>query len=205
MAPKIKVTYFNIRGRAEPVRLLLAYGGLEYEDCRLTPGFVDPKPWMALKPKTPYGGLPLLEWNGETLAQSLAITRFVAREVGLAGRNSLECAQADEVVDAFNDLMEAGGKAFFSKDEAVMKKYATETVPNGLMNLEKRLSSRGGQYFAGNALTWADIIAYNFCTGLADEMKPDLSKYPKMKNLVDRVSAIPNIKTWVEKRPVTNL
>merc|ERR1711862_373647 len=84
---------FNLRGRAEPVRLLLAYGGLEYEDCRLVPGFEDPKPWMALKPKTPYGGLPLLEWNGETIAQSLTITRFVAREVGLAGRNSLECAQ----------------------------------------------------------------------------------------------------------------
>ena len=75
MAPKIKVTYFNLRGRAEPVRLLLAYGGLEYEDCRLVPGFEDPKPWMALKPKTPYGGLPLLEWNGETIAQSLTITR----------------------------------------------------------------------------------------------------------------------------------
>ena len=203
MAPKIKVTYFNLRGRAEPVRLLLAYGGLEYEDCRLTPGFEDPKPWMALKPKTPYGGLPLLEWNGETLAQSLAITRFVAREVGLAGRNSLECAQADEVVDAFADLTEAMAKAFFSKDDAQMKKYTTETCPNGLKNLEKRLASRGGQYFAGNALTWADIIAFNFCSGLPDQSA--LSNFPKIKNLVDRVGAIPNIKTWVAKRPVTNL
>ena len=203
MAPKIKLTYFNLRGRAEPVRLLLAYGGLEYEDCRLVPGFEDPKPWMALKPKTPYGGLPLLEWNGETIAQSLTITRFVAREVGLAGRNSLECAQADEIVDAFNDLFEAGGKAFFSKDDALMKKYATETVPNGLTNLEKRLSSRGGQFFAGNALTWADILAFNFCSSLPDQSA--LSNFPKIKSLVDRVAAIPNIKTWVAKRPVTNL
>jgi len=139
MAPKIKVTYFNLRGRAEPVRLLLAYGGLEYEDCRLTPSWDDPKPWMALKPKTPYGGLPLLEWNGETLAQSIAITRFVAREVGLAGRNSLECAQADEVVDAFSDLTEAMAKAFFSKDDAQMKKYTT--------------GPSGGDYFIGFIIT----------------------------------------------------
>merc|ERR1712170_240812 len=179
MAPKIKVTYFNLRGRAEPVRLLLAYGGLEYEDCRLAPSWEDPKPWMALKPKTPYGGLPLLEWNGEVLAQSIAVTRFVAREVGLAGRNSLECAQADEVVDAFADLTEAMARAFVSKDDAQMKKY-----------------------FAGNALTWADIIAFNFCSGLPDQSA--LSNFPKIKNLVDRVGAIPNIKTWVAKRPVTN-
>ena len=55
MAPKVKLTYFNLRGRAELPRLLLAYGNIEYEDCRLTPGFVDPKEWMALKPTTPYG------------------------------------------------------------------------------------------------------------------------------------------------------
>merc|ERR1711971_359648 len=57
MAPKVKLTYFNLRGRAEPSRLLLAYGGIKYEDCRLTPAFEDPKEWSALKPKTPYGSL----------------------------------------------------------------------------------------------------------------------------------------------------
>merc|ERR1711982_261013 len=62
MAPKVKLTYFNLRGRAEPTRMLLAYGGIEYEDCRVTPGFVDPTEWMALKPKTPYGSLHF--WNG---------------------------------------------------------------------------------------------------------------------------------------------
>ena len=39
MAPSVKLTYFNGRGRSEPARLLLAYGGIEYEDCRLTPAF----------------------------------------------------------------------------------------------------------------------------------------------------------------------
>ena len=34
MAP-VTLTYFNVRGRGEIVRLTLAYGGIEYEDRRL--------------------------------------------------------------------------------------------------------------------------------------------------------------------------
>ena len=203
MAPSVKLTYFNGRGRSEPARLLLAYGGIEYEDCRLPLAFEDPSEWKVLKPQTPYGSLPLLEWDGCQVAQSMAITRFIAKEVGLAGRDNLEAAQADEVVNAIGDLFEAVGKAHFGTDEALKKKVMTETIPNGFAKLEARLCSRGGQYFAGNALTWADVLAYNFCSGLPD--KSCLDKCPKIKSLVARVGEIPNIKAWVERRPVTKL
>ena len=202
-APKVKLTYFNLRGRAEPSRLLLAYGGIKFEDCRITPGFEDPKEWMALKPKTPYGSLPLLEWNGTNVAQSMAIARFIAREVGLAGRNNLEAAQIDEIIDAINDMINTGAKAFFAKDEAAMKKHATETIPAGLGNIEKRLEARGGQFLSGNAFSWADLHLFDFCSNLPD--KSCLEKVPKIKNLTERVSKIPNIKSWVESRPKTNL
>ena len=203
MAPKVKLTYFNLRGRAEYARLLLAYGGIEYEDCRIVPGFVDPTEWKKLKPTTPYGTLPLLEWNGETIAQSITLSRFVANEVGLGGRTNLESAQADEIVDAVTDMFNAFSQAHFSKDEAAMKKFGTETLPNGLANIEKRLTQRGGQYLVGNALTWADIVMFNFVGALPDQSV--LAKVPKIKNLVARVGEIPNIKAWVEKRPKTAL
>ena len=34
MAPKIKLIYFNARGRAEMNRIMLNYGGIEFEDVR---------------------------------------------------------------------------------------------------------------------------------------------------------------------------
>merc|ERR1711862_266230 len=124
MAPKIKLTYFNLRGRAEPVRLLLAYGGLEYEDCRLVPGFEDPKPWMALKPKTPYGGLPLLEWNGETIAQSLTITRLWPERLVSPVATVLNVPKRMRLwMPSMIYLRPEQG--IFSKDDALMKKYAT--------------------------------------------------------------------------------
>merc|ERR1712110_20429 len=32
--PNVKLTYFNLRGRGEPCRIMLAYGGIKYEDER---------------------------------------------------------------------------------------------------------------------------------------------------------------------------
>ena len=43
--PKIKLTYFNGKGRTEPARLILAYAGVDYEDNRIE--FED---WPKLKP-----------------------------------------------------------------------------------------------------------------------------------------------------------
>merc|ERR1711997_1206901 len=200
MAPKVKLTYFNLRAKGEPARLLLAYGGIKYEDYRVS--FEDQREWKAMKPTTPYGSLPLLEWDGVCIAQSMAIARFLAKEVGLAGRNNLEAAQVDEIVDAVNDIFQAGLNAIFSGDDAQMKKYEKETLPAGLANIEKILESRGGQYMVGNALSWADLRLFDFCHSLP---KPSLVKFPRISNLTERVGNIPNIKTWVQSRPKSKL
>merc|ERR1712051_1011022 len=201
MAPKVKLTYFNLRAKGEPARLLLAYGGIKYQDYRVS--FEDQTEWKAMKPKTPYGSLPLLEWDGVCIAQSVAIARFLAREVGLAGRNSLESAQIDEIVDAVNDIFQAGLNAVFSNDPAQMSKYEKETLPAGLVNIEKILESRGGQYMVGNALSWADLRLFDFCHSLP---QPNcLGNFPLIRNLTERVSNIPNIKTWLESRPKSKL
>ena len=47
---QIKLTYFNLRARAEPARLVLAYAGAKYEDVRLPAPWDNPKPWADLKP-----------------------------------------------------------------------------------------------------------------------------------------------------------
>ena len=203
MAPTVKLTYFNLRARAETARPLLAYGGIQYEDFRVRATFQDPGEWPEMKPTTPYGSLPLLEWDGVRIAQSMAIARFLAREVGLAGRNSLEAAQINEVVDAVNDIAQAGAKAFFSKDEAEMKKYTTETLPAGLINIEKRLENRGGQFMVGNTLSWADLRLFDFCFQLPDPS--GLDNFPRIKNLTGRVGRIPNIQAWVEARPESEI
>merc|ERR1712212_301344 len=148
--PNIKLTYFDLRARAEPCRLLLAYGGLQYKDERIPPPWEPASTWATVKPTTPFGQLPLLQWDDEIICQSMACARFVAREVGLAGNTSMESAQVDEIIDVIQDLINAGVKLFFAKDEAGQKKHAEVTVPTALGQLETKLASRGGQFFVGN-------------------------------------------------------
>merc|ERR1711887_401245 len=91
--PNIKLTYFDLRARAEPCRLLLAYGGLKYKDERIPPPWDPASTWAAVKPTTPFGQLPLLQWG-------------------------------DEIIDVIQDLINAGVKLFFAKDEAGQKNHA---------------------------------------------------------------------------------
>merc|ERR1739842_214733 len=124
----IKLTYFNGRGRGETARLIPAYAGKEYEDRRVS--FED---MPSLKPSLPFGQLPVLEVDGDTICQSMAIARYLASECGIAGSSGLVKAQVDEVVDVINDGHNAMYGAFFEKDEKVkaekMKKVGEETIP----------------------------------------------------------------------------
>ena len=46
-----------------------------------------------------FGKLPVLEYDGKTIAQSRAIARFLGRKYGLAGKTEIEEAEADMIVD----------------------------------------------------------------------------------------------------------
>ena len=49
--------------------------------------------------------MPELKWNGKVVGQSNTITRFVAREVGIAGKNNVEMAQCDAIVDFCSEMV----------------------------------------------------------------------------------------------------
>lgn len=204
--PVIKLTYFNLRARAEPARLILKQAGAEFEDCRLPAPWDDAAPWTALKPMTPFGVLPLLCVDGTVLSQSKTIARYVAAENGLAGKNSMENAQMDEIVDALGDATELQYNAYlFEKDEAkkaqLQKDFNEKTVPTLVKNIERRLVERGGEWLVGGRLSWADIMTYHFFVELPDQTAVKASC--KISSLVKRVGDQPNIKAWVESRPDT--
>lgn len=55
----------------------------------------------------PFGQVPVLEYNGVKISQSMTIARFLAREFGLAGKTNMEMALADMVVESTLDVLES--------------------------------------------------------------------------------------------------
>ena len=56
-----------------------------------------------IKTATPLGTLPVLEYNGTAMGQSMAIARFLAKQVNLAGQTAEEEARANMIVDCITD------------------------------------------------------------------------------------------------------
>ncbi|XP_075169080.1 glutathione S transferase S1 isoform X2 [Haematobia irritans] len=196
--------YFNVKALAEPLRYLFAYGGIEYEDVRVTRD-----EWPALKPTMPMGQMPVLEVNGKRVHQSISMARFLAKTVGLCGATPWEDLQVDIVVDTINDFrLKIAVVSYEPEDDIKEKKLVTlnnEVIPFYLEKLEQTVKDNDG-HLALNKLTWADI----YFAGIVDYMnymvKRDiLEQYPALRGVVDSVNALEPIKAWIEKRPQTEV
>ena len=96
----LKLTYFDFHGgRGEPARLALSIGGIPFEDDR-----VPFSEWERRKPDTPFGALPILEREGQILAQSNAINRYVGKLTDLYPSDPWQAALCDETMEAVEDI-----------------------------------------------------------------------------------------------------
>lgn len=52
----------------------------------------------------PMGQMPVLEVDGRRVHQSLAMCRYVAKQIGVAGHDAFEDLQIDALVDTINEF-----------------------------------------------------------------------------------------------------
>ena len=87
-----RLSYFELRGWAEAIRVLLHATQAEFEDHRV----VSANEWEALKPELPFGGLPIFETCGVLVCESHAILRYLGKTLTPGTHNDLDCSQLDE-------------------------------------------------------------------------------------------------------------
>ena len=103
--PKLKLYYFNIKGKGEPIRLFCAYAGLELDDHR----FASRDEFTALKEsgKIAFGQVPMLEIDDgkHQLVQTASILRYLAKisNVGYPLDDPIMAAKVDAALDQEND------------------------------------------------------------------------------------------------------
>ncbi|XP_072030547.1 S-crystallin SL11-like [Amphiura filiformis] len=200
-----KLTYFNIRGRGEVVRILFKLAGVDFEDQRIE----FPDEWMEYKAKTPFGRLPILEVDGKQLTESKAIMRYLAREFGFYGDTNWGRSQVDCVLDMLEDFHVDANKMFYAQAEERDRIVAEAKVRSLeiLANLEKKLkeNNNGDGFFVGNKITIADVLFFceTFFVPALTGDKEIIKGFPKLLALRDRVGQNQRIAAWVAQRPQT--
>ncbi|KAK7102217.1 probable glutathione S-transferase 7 isoform X2 [Littorina saxatilis] len=199
----IKLVYFDIRGRAEFIRMVLEAAGQKYEDVRYS--FEE---WPQHKSESPYGQLPWVEYQGKLYGQSNAIAAFFAREFGFFGKTNLDGLRIGEVVGLWEDQIQNIVKYRWTKDETqkaeFLRKALEEDLPKYFGFLEKLLKDGGSSgYFVNNALSLADLYVYDMGDNLLQLKKDALESYPLLQKLRHNVEANPKLKTYLANRKET--
>ena len=114
---KMTFSYFDVYGRGEPGRMMLAHAKVDYIDDRIAN-----EDWPDLK-KTKFAGmgLPVLTLpDGRVLDQSIPIYRLMAKQLGYYPTDVDVQAEHDWVVDNYVDAFgQIAPALFFEKDPAV--------------------------------------------------------------------------------------
>lgn len=209
-----KLLYFDARGIAEPIRYIFAFAGVDYQDERISFDSSISKPanqtdWLAKKSATPFHQVPVLEVDGKTIGQSMAIARFLARRFNLAGRNDHEEALVDGLADYIADMCHPLRQIYWDDNEERKKrardKYFGETVHEYLKTFEEHLrrNGEGKGFFVGDGPTWVDFSFANAVGNLQAKEPTAMERYPLLKAHEERVGNLEGIKEWISRRPKT--
>ena len=199
---KPKLYYFDAPvSRGEECRLAFALAGMDFEDVRLTR-----EQWLAMKPTTPYGCVPILEIQGKPpLAQSNAILGFIASQSSLLPKDPFDAAQHLAMMSSTEELRVKLGTTLFITDEAAKKKAREEaaatTIPQWAAKVENLIA---GPFFGGKDVSVADVKLYMMVTwltgGKLDHIPTTvLDAFPKLKSVHAAVGDHPAVKAWQSK------
>ncbi|MBB3167509.1 glutathione S-transferase family protein [Simiduia aestuariiviva] len=201
----IKVTYFDVNGgRGEPIRLALHFAGIAFEDHRFP--FSE---FAEVRKQTPFGQVPTVTIDGEVITQSNALCRYFGKQAGLYPKDDYQALLCDEVMDAVEDVSHKIVATFgMSGDEL---KTAREQLVAGVFStylkwLDDRLAKQGGEYFADNRVTIADLKVFVFAkwlsSGQLDHVPQMLVQEvaPRVAAHIERISHLEKVAGYYQSR-----
>lgn len=195
--PKPHLRYFETRGRAELIRLVLEEAGVAYDDTRMSWD-----QWTAEKPNTDryaFAQMPQLTIDNTDLVQSGAIVRYLARKYNLYGEGNKQQTQVDVVFGGFEDLRTKYNGLVYDKDFAAKRAdFESKVLPVWLPHFERLLTKAGGQFFAANKLTIADLEAFDVLLPIWQLSPSAFTAYPALTAFVKAIAARPNLNAYLK-------
>ena len=201
---QLKLTYFDFHGgRAEPACLALHIGGVAFEDYRFAfPAFAE------VRKTTPFGQVPTLDVDGVQVTQCDSIIRYAGKLAGLYPADAFQALLCDEVMCVVEEATVRLSPSFrMAGDEqkAARLELVNGSMPIYLRWLESQLLAHGGEYFADNRLTVADLKVFVDVRGLnsgrLDHVPTDLVEQvaPALNAHMQRIAELPAVAQYYAK------
>jgi len=219
--PRFRLAYMPMRNRGEILRLMLEESGCPY-DVEII-GF---KNWEnGVKATAPQGKCPILrnfDGKGNDLGQEGAITRFLAKELGLAGKDAVDEAEADSIYCFWFSTMRNNGISHDGEHFSVASLRDAEPVTkrpryqevlrlNTLSKAERSLMALGyfeellekseSGFLLSSGISYVDLGLFYILFELAEEDNvPDFAEkfhLPKLGSFLKSMQERPKIKEYI--------
>ena len=200
-----RLTYFDIDGgRAEPIRIAFHVAGIDFDDNRIS--FAE---FRETRQSTRFHCVPVLEIDGAAVTQSNALSRYVGKKADLYPDDALQALYCDEALGAVEDATHCIVRTFGLEGEEL--RLARERLVENwlsvfLRGLDELLARGGGEYFADNKLTVADLKVSGLTqwlgSGMLDHVPTDLAQNlaPALIEHQARVAKDPRVVAYYETR-----
>ncbi|XP_032936158.1 glutathione S-transferase 2 isoform X2 [Catharus ustulatus] len=190
--------YWDVRGMAQPIRMLLEYTDTPYQERKYHLGPApdhDPSEWTSEKEKLglDFPNIPYLIDGNTKLTQSNAIVRYIARKHNLCAETEEEKQREDLLENQLMDLRMNFIRLCYSPDFEKLKPAYLEQLPKKLQELSRFLGSR--TWFVGQKLTFVDFLAYDVMDQQrmfvpeCPELKGNLAQFMQRFEALDKISA----------------
>nr|CAA58767.1 glutathione transferase [Onchocerca volvulus] len=192
-----KLTYFSIRGLAEPIRLFLVDQDIKFIDDRIAKD-----DFSSIKSQFQFGQLPCLYDGDQQIVQSGAILRHLARKYNLNGENEMETTYIDMFCEGVRDLHVKYTRMIYMAYETEKDPYIKSILPGELAKFEKLLATRGNgrNLILGDKISYADYALFEELD-VHQILDPHcLDKFPLLKTFHQRMKDRPKLKEYCEKR-----
>jgi len=199
----MKLGYWKIRGLAEPVRMLLRYAGIDYEEVVYEPGDApnfDKSMWYDVKFTLglDFPNLPYLIDGDVKLTQSISILHYVSAKTGLfpKGSNPADISRYDMIDHAIEDFGSCFYGLCYDTTPENFKANKGAVVTRGKEFMKQFSSALGdNKYFAGDDITGTDFWMFEAIDRFV-KMEPTFIEQDNLKMFMERIRGLPELKEY---------
>ena len=153
----------------------------------------------------PFRQLPVLEIEGQSIAQTGAIARICGKISGMYPTDIIEAGKVDQVIDTVTDINVLINPSMRERDPSIKKQMrndlSSDALPKYFGYLENILEANDSGWFVGDEMTVADIAVWSMlgwiAQGVLDGIPPGLPKpFERLTRLYNKMSRMPKVQEW---------